>query len=46
MMPNKPEDLFVDPAGVAGIAWNLTRQSRRMVSFEAEAQPFGEGRQL
>jgi len=41
-MPDKPDDFFVDPAGVAEIAWDLTRQSRRAWSFEVEARPFGE----
>jgi NAD(P)-dependent dehydrogenase (short-subunit alcohol dehydrogenase family) len=41
-MPQKPEDFFVDPAGVAEIAWNLTRQSRRAWSLELEARPLGE----
>lgn len=41
-MPDKPADFFVDPAGVAEIAWDLTRQSRRAWSFEVEARPFGE----
>lgn len=42
MMPNKPEEFFVDPAGVAEIAWQLTQQSPRAWSFEVEARPFGE----
>jgi NAD(P)-dependent dehydrogenase (short-subunit alcohol dehydrogenase family) len=42
MMPDKPDDFFVDPAGVAEIAWQLTRQSRRAWSFEVEARPLGE----
>ena len=41
-MPDKPEDAFVDPAGVATIAWDLVRQSRRAWSFEVEARPCGE----
>jgi NAD(P)-dependent dehydrogenase (short-subunit alcohol dehydrogenase family) len=41
-MPDKPDDFFVDPAGVAEIAWQLTRQSRRAWSFEVEARPYGE----
>ncbi len=42
MMPDKPADFFLDPAGLAEIAWDLTRQSRRAWSFEVEARPFGE----
>lgn len=41
-MPDKPDEFFVDPAGVAEIAWDLSRQSRRAWSFEVEARPFGE----
>lgn len=41
-MPDKPDDFFVDPAGVAEIAWNLAHQSRRAWSFEVEARLFGE----
>ena len=41
-MPDRPDDFFVDPAGVAEIAWDLARQSRRAWSFEVEARPFGE----
>jgi NAD(P)-dependent dehydrogenase (short-subunit alcohol dehydrogenase family) len=41
-MPDKPDDFFLDPAGLAEIAWDLTRQSRRAWSFEVEARPFGE----
>jgi len=41
-MPDKPDDFFVDPAGVAEIAWQLTGQSRRAWSFEVEARPYRE----
>jgi NAD(P)-dependent dehydrogenase (short-subunit alcohol dehydrogenase family) len=41
-MPDKPDDFSIDPDGVAEIAWQLTRQSRRAWSFEVEARPFGE----
>jgi NAD(P)-dependent dehydrogenase (short-subunit alcohol dehydrogenase family) len=41
-MPDKPDDFFVDPAGVAEIAWRLTRQSPRVWSFETEARPLAE----
>lgn len=41
-MPGKPDEFSVDPAGVAEIAWDLARQSRRAWSFEVEARPFGE----
>jgi NAD(P)-dependent dehydrogenase (short-subunit alcohol dehydrogenase family) len=42
MMPDKPDDFFLDPAGLAEIAWDLAHQSRRAWSFEVEARPFGE----
>lgn len=41
-MPDKPDDAFVDPAGVAEIAFELTRQQRRAWSFEVEARPYTE----
>lgn len=41
-LPDKPDDFFVAPDGVAEIAWDLAHQSRRAWSFEVEARPFGE----
>jgi len=41
-MPEKPDDFFVDPAGVAEIAWQITQQSRRAWTFETEARPYKE----
>lgn len=41
-MPNRPDDAFVDPAGVAEIAYQLCRQDRRAWSFEVEARPYTE----
>ena len=41
-MPDKPDEAFVDPAGVAEIAFQLSRQERRAWSFEVEARPFAE----
>lgn len=41
-MPDKPEDFFVDPDGVAETAWFLAHQDRRAWSFEVTARPFGE----
>ena len=41
-MPGKPDDAFVDPAGIAEIAFQLHQQQRRAWSFEVEARPFGE----
>jgi len=42
LMAGKPDDYFVKPDAVAGIAMNLTRQDRSAWSFEVEARPFGE----
>ena len=42
LMPGKPDDAFVDPAGVAEIAFQLRRQQRRAWSFEVEARPYAE----
>jgi NAD(P)-dependent dehydrogenase (short-subunit alcohol dehydrogenase family) len=41
-MPDKPTDAFVDPEGVAEIAYQLCIQGRRAWSFEVEARPYGE----
>ena len=41
-MPEKQDDFFVDPVGVAEIAWQLTQQSRRAWTFETEARPYKE----
>jgi NAD(P)-dependent dehydrogenase (short-subunit alcohol dehydrogenase family) len=39
VMPDKPIEAFVDPAGVAEIALQLCEQSQRAWSFEVEARP-------
>ena len=41
-MPDKPDDFFVDPNGVAQIAHDLCTQSPQAWSFEVEARPSGE----
>jgi NAD(P)-dependent dehydrogenase (short-subunit alcohol dehydrogenase family) len=41
-MPDKPDDFFIAPDGVAETAWWLTRQPRSAWSFEVEARPYGE----
>jgi NAD(P)-dependent dehydrogenase (short-subunit alcohol dehydrogenase family) len=38
-MPDRPDEAFVDPDGVAQIALDLCRQSPRAWSFEVEARP-------
>jgi NAD(P)-dependent dehydrogenase (short-subunit alcohol dehydrogenase family) len=39
---NRPDDFFIDPAGVAVIAADLVKQDRAAWSFEVEARPFKE----
>lgn len=39
---DKPDSFFVEPAGVAEIAWQLVKQSPSAWSFEVEARPFAE----
>ncbi len=41
-MPDRPDTFFVDPAGVAEMAWLLTHQNRQAWSFEVETRPFDE----
>ena len=41
-MPDQPDEFFIQPAAVADIAYQLTRQHRSAWSFEVEARPFGE----
>ena len=38
----RPDDFFIDPAGVATIAADLVKQDRSAWSFEVEARPFKE----
>ena len=38
----RPDDFFMDPAGVATIAADLGAQDRSAWSFEVEARPFKE----
>jgi NAD(P)-dependent dehydrogenase (short-subunit alcohol dehydrogenase family) len=39
---DRPDDFFIDPAGVAAIAADLVKQDRSAWSFEVEARPFKE----
>ena len=41
-MPDRPDNAFVDPAGVAEIALQLCHQGRQAWSFEVEARPYTE----
>jgi NAD(P)-dependent dehydrogenase (short-subunit alcohol dehydrogenase family) len=38
----RPDEAFIDPAGVAAIAAELVKQDRSAWSFEVEARPFAE----
>ncbi len=40
--PDRPDDAFIAPAGVAAIAASLVKQDRSAWSFEVEARPFAE----
>jgi hypothetical protein len=40
--PNRAEDTFIAPAGVADIAAGLVCQDRTAWSFEVEARPYAE----
>ena len=39
---DRPDDFYIDPAGVAAIAADLVKQDRSAWSFEVEARPFKE----
>jgi NAD(P)-dependent dehydrogenase (short-subunit alcohol dehydrogenase family) len=39
---DRPDDAFIDPAGVAAIGASLVKQDRSAWSFEVEARPFKE----
>jgi NAD(P)-dependent dehydrogenase (short-subunit alcohol dehydrogenase family) len=39
---DRPDEFFIDPAGVAAIAADLVKQNRSSWSFEVEARPFKE----
>lgn len=40
--PDKPDDFFIKPSGVAETAFQLAHQDPSAWSFEVEARPFGE----
>jgi NAD(P)-dependent dehydrogenase (short-subunit alcohol dehydrogenase family) len=42
MLPDKPDDFFINPDDLADTTFALTRQKRTAWSFEVEARPFGE----
>jgi NAD(P)-dependent dehydrogenase (short-subunit alcohol dehydrogenase family) len=41
-MPDKPDDFFIDPMGVAETAWQLAHQDPSAWTFELDVRPFGE----
>jgi NADP-dependent 3-hydroxy acid dehydrogenase YdfG len=42
MMPNKPNDFFIQPDDLADAVVHLTQQKSSAWSFEIEIRPFGE----
>ncbi len=40
--PDRPDDFFIDPAGIAATAASLVKQDRSAWSFEVETRPFKE----
>jgi NAD(P)-dependent dehydrogenase (short-subunit alcohol dehydrogenase family) len=42
MLPDKPDDFFVQPSAVADAVWSLTQQDPSAWTFELDIRPFGE----
>lgn len=42
MLPDKPDDFFVQPSGVADAVWSLCQQDPSAWTFELDIRPFGE----
>jgi NAD(P)-dependent dehydrogenase (short-subunit alcohol dehydrogenase family) len=42
MLPDKPDDFFINADGVADAIWALCEQHRSAWTFEADLRPFGE----
>ncbi|XKH02314.1 SDR family NAD(P)-dependent oxidoreductase [Marinobacter nauticus] len=42
MLPDKPDDFFVQPSAVADAVWTLSQQDPSAWSFELDVRPFGE----
>lgn len=42
MFPNKPDNFFIEPNGVAEAVYQITLQQRSAWSFETEVRPFSE----
>lgn len=42
MMPDKPDEFFIQPAAVADVVWALCQQPQSAWTFELDLRPFGE----
>ena len=42
MLPDAPDEAFIQPAAIAEEVWHLVHQDRSAWSFNAEVRPFGE----
>ncbi|WP_150911932.1 SDR family NAD(P)-dependent oxidoreductase [Marinobacter halotolerans] len=42
MLPDKPDDFFVQPSAVADAVWTLSQQDPSAWTFELDIRPFGE----
>jgi NAD(P)-dependent dehydrogenase (short-subunit alcohol dehydrogenase family) len=42
MMPDKPDDFFIQPDDIADTVFGITQQKRSAWAFEVEVRPFGE----
>ena len=42
MMPDKPDDFFIQPSAIAETVFNVAHQDRSAWSFNVEVRPFGE----
>jgi hypothetical protein len=41
-MPDRPDEAFLRPDGIAETYWQLVRQERSAWTFELDLRPFGE----
>ena len=41
-MPDKPDEFFAKPAGIADTVWHLAHQDRSTWSFDVDLRPYGE----
>ena len=42
MLPDKPDDFFIQPSAIADTAYHVAHQDRSGWSFNVEVRPFGE----